>query len=87
MTAYTIQLPAEVDIEEERAELFAALQSIEDLRHQHPYDATGPALRAGHAPIPAPTGDARSVNTKTNPNTNLAPETPRIPAPAPEMAL
>ncbi|MEU3656424.1 hypothetical protein AB0E67_27180 [Streptomyces sp. NPDC032161] len=31
----------ELDMEQVREELFAALQSIEDLRHQHPYEATG----------------------------------------------
>lgn len=87
MTAHTIHLLADVDIEQERADLYAALQHIEDLRHQHPYDDAGPALRAVHDPIPAPIGDARSVNTNANPNANLAPESPRIPAQAPEMAL
>ncbi|WP_331756186.1 hypothetical protein OHA04_45660 (plasmid) [Streptomyces sp. NBC_01590] len=31
----------DLDMEEIRAELYAALQSIEDLRHQHPYEASG----------------------------------------------
>lgn len=87
MTAHTIHLPADVDIEQERAELYAALQHIQDLRHQHPYTAEGAPLRAAHAPIATPTGNAQSVNTKANPNTNLTPDSPRIPARNPEMAV
>ncbi|MDK0524989.1 hypothetical protein [Streptomyces sp. ML-6] len=31
----------DLDMEEIRDELYAALQHIENLRHQHPYEATG----------------------------------------------
>ncbi|MFF1916116.1 hypothetical protein ACFVYE_31930 [Streptomyces sp. NPDC058239] len=31
----------DLDMEEIRAELYAALQNIENLRHQHPYEASG----------------------------------------------
>ncbi|MEU9849241.1 hypothetical protein [Streptomyces sp. NPDC047985] len=31
----------DVDMEEIRAELYAALHHIENLRHQHPYEASG----------------------------------------------
>lgn len=87
MSVTTIHLPAEVDIEQERAELYAALQNIQNLRHQHPYDAVGRAPGPAHAPIAAPTAAAQSVNTNANPNTKLTQEGPRIPARAPEMAV
>lgn len=87
MSVTTIHLPAEVDIDEERAELYAALQHIQELRHQHPYDAVGRAPGPVHAPIPVPEATAQTVNTNANPNTNFAQESPRIPALAPEMAV
>ncbi|MET8746281.1 hypothetical protein [Streptomyces sp. NPDC004728] len=36
---------SDLDMEEIRDELYAALQDIENLRHQHPYEASGYASK------------------------------------------
>ncbi|TXS42223.1 hypothetical protein [Streptomyces sp. t39] len=94
MNTNLIPLPVDVDMSAVAAELHEALAHIEDLRHQHPYDATGyrsePVwhdVRApGHAPIPTPRSGHGPCITKTNPNTKTNTKSDEIPARTPEMA-
>ncbi|MEU6016987.1 hypothetical protein ABZ826_23930 [Streptomyces sp. NPDC047515] len=69
----------DLDMEEIRDELFAALQSIEDLRHQHPYEASGYVGEPVYRPVTNGDGSG-DANAKTN--TNFGTHTP-IQAPNP----
>ncbi|MEU6925440.1 hypothetical protein [Streptomyces sp. NPDC046631] len=71
-----------VDMDEVRDELFAALQNIEDLRHQHPYEASGYVGEPVYRPITAATHGDGSAEAKTKANTNFGTHTP-IQAPNP----
>ncbi|MFJ1827335.1 hypothetical protein [Streptomyces sp. NPDC088178] len=67
----------DLDMEEIRDELYAALQSIENLRHQHPYEASGYVGDPVYQPITPDTqrdGSEGNANTKTN--TNFGTHTP-----------
>ncbi|WP_331723450.1 hypothetical protein [Streptomyces atratus] len=71
------------DMEEIRAELYAALQSIEDLRHQHPYEASGYVGVPVYQPITPDTHrDGLEGNANPKANANFGSHTP-IQAPNP----
>ncbi|MGW1409500.1 hypothetical protein [Streptomyces sp. NPDC002403] len=73
----------DLDMEEIRAELYAALQDIENLRHQHPYKASGYAGDPVYRPIAPDTNrDVPEGNVNTKTNTNFGTHTP-IQAPNP----
>ncbi|MEU9947087.1 hypothetical protein [Streptomyces sp. NPDC047939] len=70
----------DLDMDEIRAEIAAALQHIEDLRQRYPYDAGGHRPEPPYEPIPPDTHSHGSDgNTNANPNTNLGDHAPIFP--------
>ncbi|MGW2844655.1 hypothetical protein [Streptomyces sp. NPDC001274] len=67
----------DLDMEEIRDELYAALQHIENLRHQHPYEATGYGGEPAYRPVTNGDGGGKgNVKTNTNPGTHTPVQAP-----------
>lgn len=70
----------DLDMDEIRSEVAAALQRIEDLRHRYPYDARGHRPETAHEPIPPDTHSHGPVgNTNANTNANRGDPAPFSP--------